>query len=191
MNFPRPKPLLLNTTTMEHARVVTIAPPAACAGEGSGVSEIGIITSRTSRLARYHRGLMGRRESLRWEKKNNFTPRILWHPLTTILFYITLLIITPDPNPKACRTCELTLHIPFGRKFPHSMRFRPNAKRVYPPPHPPHFTSPHPAPLRWRHLQVVRQLPSWIAERVVKPANFGGCFVSLRRFFAEMHGKSG
>lgn len=38
-----------------------------------------------------------------------------------------------------------------------------------------------------KRLQVVRLLPGWIAERVVKPANFGQCFVALRKFFAEMH----
>lgn len=42
-------------------------------------------------------------------------------------------------------------------------------------------------PLCPHRVQVVRLLPGWIAERVVKPANFGQCFVALRRFFAEMH----
>lgn len=39
--------------------------------------------------------------------------------------------------------------------------------------------------------KVVRLLPGWIAERVVKPANFGQSFVALRRFFAEMHARKG
>ena len=39
--------------------------------------------------------------------------------------------------------------------------------------------------------QVVRLLPGWIAERVVKPGNFGQSFVALRRFFAEMHARKG
>ncbi|CAM9905430.1 unnamed protein product, partial [Ectocarpus sp. 12 AP-2014] len=42
---------------------------------------------------------------------------------------------------------------------------------------------------RYKDDQVVRLLPGWIAERVVKPANFGQCFVALRRFFAEMHAR--
>ncbi|CAN0347562.1 unnamed protein product [Ectocarpus sp. 12 AP-2014] len=42
---------------------------------------------------------------------------------------------------------------------------------------------------RYKDDQVVRLLPGWISERVVKPANFGQCFVALRRFFAEMHAR--
>eukprot|EP00903_Cladosiphon_okamuranus_P010493 g9925.t1 len=44
---------------------------------------------------------------------------------------------------------------------------------------------------RYKDEQVVRLLPGWIAERVVKPANFGQSFVALRRFFAEMHARKG
>ncbi|CAM9137770.1 unnamed protein product [Scytosiphon promiscuus] len=40
---------------------------------------------------------------------------------------------------------------------------------------------------RYRGEQVVRLLPRWIAERVVKPANFGQTFVALRQFFKKMH----
>ncbi|CAN0342778.1 unnamed protein product [Laminaria digitata] len=40
---------------------------------------------------------------------------------------------------------------------------------------------------RYHDEQVVRLLPGWIAERVARAAKFGECFVSLRKFFAEMH----
>eukprot|EP00752_Nemacystus_decipiens_P010933 g9717.t1 len=44
---------------------------------------------------------------------------------------------------------------------------------------------------RYRDEQVVRLLPGWIGERVVKPDNFGQSFVALRRFFAHMHARKG